>query len=416
MTHPFFFTWTAQKDARPLAITGGKGAFFHTDDGAAWLDLGALSYQANLGHGHPKVIEAIRDQASRLALTLPSAVYPEKTRLSERLLELAPEGFGKVFFTLGGAEANENALKMARLYTGRFKAVSRYRSYHGATMGAVSLSGDWRRPPVEPGLPGVTHVLDCHCDACPFGHTLASCHTECATQFHDVLGREGNVGAVFLEPVPGANGVLVPPKTYWPTVREACDAHGALLVDDEVLTGFGRTGRWLAVEHFDTTPDLITMAKGLTAGYATLGAVLVHDRVAEHFDEAPLVAGLTGYAHPIAVAAALATLEAYDEEGLIERGAALEAPLRDGLMRVSEVAGDRGGAVRALGALAAVDLDLDEATWHRLAEGLARRHLFVHLYPRTGLLILSPPLVITDDELAEGLDGLVAAVTDAVSG
>ncbi|HEY8428706.1 MAG TPA: aminotransferase class III-fold pyridoxal phosphate-dependent enzyme, partial [Sandaracinaceae bacterium] len=216
MSEPFFFTWTAQRGAKGIEIVGGRGAWFDTADGGRWLDFGSLIYHANLGHGHPRMIAAVKAQAERLCLTMPSAVYPEKRALAERLLAIAGPAYGKVFFTLGGAEANENAIKIARLVTGRYKVLSRYRSYHGASMGALALTGDYRRPPLEPAMVGAVKALDCYCDRCPFGKSLATCARECATSLGDVLALEGNVAAVFLEPVPGANGVLVPPDDYWP--------------------------------------------------------------------------------------------------------------------------------------------------------------------------------------------------------
>jgi hypothetical protein len=230
-----------------------------------------------------------------------------------------------VFFTLSGAEANENAIKIARMVTGRLKMVSRYRSYHGASLGALTLTGDWRRVPLEPGIPGVVHVPDCYCDRCPFGKTLATCQRECATHIGSVLRLEGagTVAGVILEPVPGANGALVPPPEYWPIVRAATEADGALLIADEVLTGFGRTGTAFGFQHWGVTPDLITVAKGLASGYATIGAVIVHDRVARHFDDHVLACGLTYYAHPLACAAAVETLKVYEDEQLFARSAAL---------------------------------------------------------------------------------------------
>lgn len=406
-SYPFFFTWTEQRRAEPVHLVGGRGAYFETGDGARWLDLGSFSYQANLGHGHPRMIAAIRDQAERLCLSMPDAVYPAKLELAERLLALAPPGFSRVFFTLGGAEAIENATKIARLVTGRYKLVSRYRSYHGATMGALSLSGDWRRPAVEPGIPGVIHAMDCYCDRCPFGKTVSSCQRECARHIGDVLALEGprSVAAVVLEPVVGANGVLVPPPEYWPMVREACDRHGTLLIADEVLTGFGRTGRCFAVEHFGVTPDMICVAKGLTGGYAPLGAVLVHDRIAKHFDEHVLACGLTFYAHPLGCAAGVEALKVYADEKLFERAAALGpvllAALRDEIAR--SVGAAAGVPVRGLGLLAALELDLPQAGWRALADGLQQRKVFVHMYPGRGTLVFAPPLCIEESTLREGV-------------
>lgn len=410
---PFFFTWSAQNTARSLELTGGLGARFTTPEGE-WLDLGSLIYQANLGHGHPRMIEAVVRQARELCLTLPNAVFPAKVELAQRLLELAPPGFDRVFFTLGGAEANENALKIARMVTGRHKLLSRYRSYHGATMGALTLSGDYRRPPLEPGLVGVVHALDCYCDRCPFGQKPASCSLECAAHIEDILELDGpgSFAAVFLEPIPGANGVLVPPPGYWQRVRQACDRHGTLLVADEVLTGFGRTGRWLGIDHEGVVPDMITLSKALTGGYATLGAVLVHERVSAHFDERVLLAGLTGYAHPVSCAVALEALNVYRDEQLIERAAALEKPLLDRLAS----AGERLAcvtAVRGRGLLAALELDLAAEAFGRLKQELLERRIHLHVRPSDRCVIFAPPLCIGEEDLDWGLsqvEGVLAAL------
>ena len=361
---PYFLTWSKQRDARPVAIVGGEGACFDVKaDGGSidrWLDLGALSYQANLGHSCRRVVDAIKAQADALLLTLPSGSFPAKEELARALLERAPPGFTKVFFTLGGAEANENALKMARLVTGRHKLVSRYRSYHGATMGALSLSGDHRRAPLEPGLAGVVHVLDCFESRLPGGGESleggGSAESLAAT-----LRLEGpkSVAAVFLEPVPGANGVLVPPRDYWRDVRAACDEEGALLVADCVLDGFGRLGdAWFGFEPFGVVPDLITISKGLTGGYAPLGAVLVSERVASHFDDHVLHAGLTFYGHPLGVAAALAAIRVYEDDALLARAAQLGARLAAGVASIQDARPQRVVKTRAMGALAALELAL----------------------------------------------------------
>lgn len=414
MSEPFFFTWSAQRGAKGLEITGGEGAWFDTPEGR-WLDLGSLIYHANLGHGHPRMIAAVKAQADRLCLTMPSAVYPEKRALAERLLRIAGPGFGKVFFTLGGAEANENAIKIARMVTGRYKVLSRYRSYHGASMGALSLTGDYRRPPLEPAMVGAVKALDCYCDRCPFGKEVSSCARECATSLGDVLALEGNVGAVFLEPVPGANGVLVPPDDYWPRVRAACDANGALLVADEVLCGFGRTGRWLGHQRWGATPDLITVSKGLTGGYGVLGAVIVHERVARFFDEHTLLAGLTHYAHPLGIAAALEALAVYEDEGLVERAEALGPRLLSMLESVRA----RHACVRftrGLGLLAALELELDDAALARLGQALSRRRVHAHLRKRERTLVLAPPLCIAEEDLALGARLVEEAIAEAAAG
>jgi taurine---2-oxoglutarate transaminase len=415
--YPFFFTWTAQSAAKPFELTGGEGAWFTTADGSRWLDLGALSYQVNAGHGQRRIVDAIKRQADELCLSAPNAVFPAKTELARRLLAMAGPGFSKVFFTLGGAEANENALKIARQVTGRLKLVSRYRSYHGASMGALTLTGDWRRPPLEPGIPGVVHVQDCYCDRCPFGQRVETCKRECATNIGSTMQLEGarSVAAVILEPVPGANGVLVPPPEYWPLVRAACDAEGALLIADEVLTGFGRTGKPFGFQHWDVVPDLITVAKGLASGYATIGAVIVHERVARHFDSNVLACGLTYYAHPTACAAALATLEVYDADGMYANAARLGPVLRRELDAIAARVSVRS-FVRSLGLLGALELEAPADAWTQLGAELGRRKLSLHLDPRRGTAIFAPPLCITEDELVRGMRSFGDAAVAAFGG
>ncbi|NOY94438.1 MAG: aminotransferase class III-fold pyridoxal phosphate-dependent enzyme [Deltaproteobacteria bacterium] len=404
---PYFFTWSAQRGTTGIELSGGEGVYFDTVDKGRFLDMGSLTYQAALGHGHARMIEAVRAQASRLCISTPNAVYPEKEALARELLAHAPAGFDKVFFTLGGSDANENALKMARLFTGRHKVVSRYRSYHGATLGAVSVGGDWRRPLVEPGLPGVVHVLDLDERSGRAGKT----------DIPRVLELEGRVGAVMLEPVVGHNGVLIPEPDYYARVREACDAHGALLIADEVLVGFGRTGRFFGLEHWKDAsgerlvPDMITCGKAITAGYGTLGAVLVHERVSAHFEDHVLAAGLTHYAHPLGVAAALEALRIYDEEKLPERAASMAPQLASALELIVD-AQPRVTSYRAIGLFGGVDLELDRPGFTRLAEALERRRVYAHLNAGNGTLIVSPPLIISEDELADGMNRVAEAIDE----
>ncbi|MCG8425553.1 MAG: aminotransferase class III-fold pyridoxal phosphate-dependent enzyme [Proteobacteria bacterium] len=413
--YPFFFTWTEQRRAAPLDITGGRGVHLIDRDGEQWLDLGSLSYQANLGYGHREVVAAIKRQAEAMCLAMPTAVFPAKLELARRLLELAPPGFSRVFFTLGGAEAIENALKMARMVTGRHKLIARYRSYHGATMGALSLSGDWRRILAEPGLPGVVRALDCHCDHCPFGRVVTECGRECASHIGDLMALEGpnTVAAVVLESVVGANGVLVPPPEYWPMVRDACDRHGVLLIADEVLTGFGRTGRWFGFQHWEAVPDMIVLAKGLTGGYAPLGAVLVNDRVAGHFDENILACGLTSYAHPLGCAAALAAIEAYQSEELVARARTLGPVLRAELDAVRAANPARITHVRSIGLLAAMEVDAPHEVWAELSAGLVQSKILLHVYPRRGLLVFAPPLCIEESLLRQAVRTVAEIVNRA---
>ena len=422
MDYPFFFTWTAQNAARPVELTGGEGAWFTTADGARWLDLGSMTWNATLGHGHPRMRRALAAAAERGLLAYPTSVFPDKVRAGELLAEVAPPGLTKSFICLSGAEANENAVKMARLVTGRSKVVARTRSYHGATLAMLSLSGDPRREKFEPGLPGVVRMADPYCFRCPFGKEPATCAHECAQDLESALSREGpeTVAAVILEGVVGANGVFVPPPGYWKKIRAICDRHGVLLIADEVLSGFGRTGRWFAVDHEGVAPDLLTVAKGLTGGYAPGGAVVVNERVARHFDDEVLWCGLTSYAHPLVCAAIVAAIETIRDERLVERAAELGQWLGP---RLAEFARSRPyiAEVRGVGLLWAFELcppgsprqPAPPAAMARLAAALRAHHL--HMHKRENLLYLAPPLVIESALLDQALDELGAAMDQAFS-
>jgi taurine---2-oxoglutarate transaminase len=399
------FTWTAQRDAAPMEIVSGAGARFRTADGADWLDFGSMVWNASLGHGHAGMKKALVAAAERGLVALPSSVFPDKARAAELLLEVAPAGMrgGKVFLCLSGAEANENAVKMARLVTGRRKIIYRNRSYHGATLAMLSLSGDPRRAPFEPGLPGGVEWTD------PYSADAG------AGDLERVLAREDpkTVAAVLLEGIVGANGVYVPPTGYWTRVREVCDRHGVLLVADEVLSGFGRTGRWFAIDHDGVSPDLLTCAKGLTAGYAPGGATVVSPAIARHFDDHVLSCGLTAYAHPLTCAAIVAAIEAYRQEDLVSRAEALGGTLELQLRTLAETR-PFVREVRGVGLLWALELDATPARMKQVAEQLRARHL--HLHKRDNMVFVAPPLVIEEADLKAGVKTLAAALDAAWSG
>jgi len=421
-----FYTWSAQASAVPLEIVGGEGARFVTADGGKWWDLGSMTWNAGLGHGHPRMRQALGEAAARGLLVTPTAAFAAKARAGELLAEVTPPGLEKTFFCLSGTEANENAVKIARLFTGRKKIVARTRSYHGASLAMLSLSGDPRRAPFEPGLPGVVRMGDPYCFRCPFGKEPTSCAHECAEDLETALEREGpeTVAAVILEGIVGANGVFVPPPGYWRKIRAICDRHGVLLIADEVLSGFGRTGRWFAVDHDGVTPDLLTMAKGLTGGYVPGGAVIVTERIARHFDDHVLVCGLTSYAHPLVCEAVVATIETIRDEGLVERSAALGRFLH---LRLRDFARARPtiSEVRGIGLLWAFELcvpgpagsrskePMPAVTMAKLAAILRRNRL--HMHKRDNLLYLAPPLVIAEAELEEALGDLGRALEEAFS-
>jgi taurine--2-oxoglutarate transaminase len=412
-----FFTWVAQRDAHPMQIAGGSGARFVTADGAEWLDFGSMVWNANLGHGHPAMRRALVAAAERAALVMPSSIFPEKADATRRLLEIAPAGMadqdgpGKVFFCLSGAEANENAIKMARLYTGRRRIVYRSRSYHGATLGMLSFSGDPRRAPFDPGLP----------DGVPFDDPYSALPHP--ADLEALFRREGaaTIAAVLLEGVVGANGVFVPPRGYFRRVRQICDDAGVLFIADEVLSGFGRTGRWFAVDHDGVAPDLLTCAKGLTGGYAPAGAVLASAKVARFFDDHVLSCGLTAYGHPLSCAAISAAIAAYRDGDLIARAAALGEKLGAALMALG---GRRSFVreVRGIGLLWAIELcepgDGDPGSWpaasgarmKQLPAALAARRLHVH--KRDNMVFVAPPLVVSEAELDDGVERLESALVE----
>lgn len=426
-----FYTWTAQNVARPVSIRGGQGAWFFDHAGERWLDLESQVFNCNVGHGNRRIAEAIAAQALELACAHPAAVFPAKADLGEKLAAIAPGDIDRFFLCLSGSEANENAYKIARLLTGRTKVVARRRSYHGATMGATSLTGDQRRLAVEPGLWGVLRMEDPYCYRCPYGLKPESCGTLCATSLEHLLQMEGpeTVAAVFVEGVTGANGGFVPPDDYWPKIREICDRYGVLLVADEVFSGFGRTGRWFAVDHWGVVPDLITMAKGISGGYAPLGAVGLRRSLAERFDHSVLWAGLTNYAHPIACAAASAAIDVYRDEGLLENATALEPVLREGLAALAArhpIIGD----ARCIGLFGTLELVADRATraelvpyrgkpaadnpLARLPGALHARR--VHALVRGNCLFITPPLCIDAADLRLGLALIDEALTEATAG
>ena len=415
-----FFSWSVQNEVNPIPIAGGQGLTYWDADGRRYLDFSSQLMSLNIGYQHPRVVAAIQDQAARLCAAHPAAAHEPKGVLAQRIAAVTPGDLNKVFFTLGGAEANENAVKFARQYTGRQKILARYVSYHGATYGAVTLSGDYRRPPVEPGIPGVIHCFDPYCYRCVFGYTPDICHRECITHIEQMIQYENpdTVAALIMEGLTGSNGILVPPDDYWPRLREITRKYGILLISDEVMSGFGRTGRWFAVDHWDVVPDIMTIAKGLTAGYLPLGAVVVSDAIARHFDDRMLYMGLTYTGHPLSCAAGIATLQVYHDEGLIENSRRLGEVLA-GELRAMQARLPCVGDVRALGLFSALELVSDRGTRAPLeAERMGRikaRLLADGLttFVNKNMVFACPPLCITQDELQAGLGIIERAIAAA---
>jgi len=403
------FEWTAQETLDPLPVAKAKGCYFWTPDGKRYLDFNSQLMCVNIGHADDRVVRAIAEQAAVLPYVNPALATEPRARLGAKLAEIAPGDIDVFFFTNGGAEATENAFKIARAFTGRQKILARYRSYHGATGAAINATGDprrWSQPPMA----GIVHVLDPYHGIErgwePVERALAS--------LEEVIQLEGpqTIAAFILESVVGTNGILVPPDGYMQGVRALCDTYGILMICDEVMSGFGRTGAWFAIDHWHVVPDIITMAKGLTSAYVPLGAVGMRQQIADHFQKTPFPSGLTYGSHPLACAAALATIAVMEEDGLVERaretGLLMADLLKDLASRHPSV-----GAVRSLGLFGAVELVRNRQTMEPMApfngtspEMTALATFFrdegLYTLVRWNYFFTNPPLPITEAELREG--------------
>jgi taurine--2-oxoglutarate transaminase len=406
------YEWSAQAAVDPIPVAGARGCWFWTPDGKRFLDFNSQLMCVNIGHGDPRVVRAIQEQAATLAYANPFMATEARARLGERLAKICPGDIDVFFFTNGGAEANENAIKLARMFTGRHKILARYRSYHGATAGSIMLTGDPRRWAAEPGMPGVVHFLD------PYHGVQRGWDgvDRALADLAEVIQLEGphTIAALVLEPVTGTNGVLVPPDGYLQGVRDLCTKHGILMVADEVMSGFGRTGEWFAVNHWNVVPDLMTMAKGLTSAYVPLGAVGMRRSIAEHFKEKVFYGGLTYNSHPLACATALATLSVYEEDDLIANARRRGVLMRE-LLGDLERRHDIVGATRSLGVFGIVELVKDKTSMEPLAPfngtspqmqalGKFFRQEGLYTFVRWNTFFTNPPLCITEEELRHGFD------------
>lgn len=414
-----FFSWKPQNAVtNPIVMSHGKGSYFWDVDGKKYIDFSSQLMNMNVGHGHPKIIEAIKTQTEKMAFCYPGLASEIKGQAAARLAEITPGDLSKVLFTLGGAEAIENSIKIARQYTGRHKIVTRYRSYHGATLGAATAGGDPRRLANEPGISGIVRVHDPYAYRCPFGYAPEGnlqVYIDHVIQTIEFEGPE-NVAAILMESITGSSGLIIPPQGYWQALRNYADKHGILLIADEVMSGFGRTGKWFGIEHYDVVPDIMTLAKGLTCGYVPLGAVIVRDHIAKHFDTNPLVCGLTYSGHPVGCAAAIAAIDVYEEEGLIERSRVMGDKMAAGLAHLKETHRCVGD-VRSVGLFGVIECVKDRDTrepmapWNAKASEMGAmgeiaarlREQGLHTFVRWNWIFTVPPLCITDAELQEGL-------------
>ena len=413
-----FHSWSAQRSLAPLAIVGGSGTEVWDADGRHYLDFSSQLVNVNIGHQHPRVVEAIQKQAAQLTTIAPAHANATRARAAELILDRAPAGFAKVFFTNGGADANENAIRMARLFTGRDKVISTYRSYHGNTGAAIAATGDWRRVPNEFAR-GHVHVFGPYLYRSEFWATTPEQESERALRHLErTIQAEGpeSVAAILLETIPGTAGVLVPPPGYLPGVREIADRYGIMLILDEVMAGFARSGEWFAFDAFDVTPDLITFAKGVNSGYVPLGGVIISELIAHAFDDRVFPGGLTYSGHPLAAASAIATIEAMADEGIVENAARMGTDVLG--PRLHEMAAHHAvvGEVRGRGVFWAVELVADTETREPLgAEGMAalKKDLLdngVLGFFAENRLHVVPPAVVTETDLDRGLGVIDAAL------
>jgi taurine--2-oxoglutarate transaminase len=404
------FEWSAQSKVDPIPVARARGIHFWTPEGRRFIDFNSQLMCVNIGHGDERVVRAIQDQAAVLPYASPLMATEPRARLGQKLAEICPGDIDVFFFTNGGAEANENAVKLARWVTGRQKILARYRSYHGATAGSITLTGDPRRWAAEPGIPGVVHVLDPY-HGIERGWDSAD---QSLAMLEEVIQLEGpgTIAAFILETVTGTNGVLVPPDGYLEGVRELCTRYGILMICDEVMSGFGRTGEWFAVDHWSVVPDLLTMAKGLTSAYVQLGAVGMRRGIADQFKDRVFSGGLTYNSHPLACAAALATIQVYEDDGLIENARAMGVVMAD-LLADLQRRHPSVGAVRSIGLFGIVELVRDRLTREPLAPfngsspemaalGAFLREEGLYTLVRWNSFYTNPPLCINEAELREG--------------
>jgi taurine--2-oxoglutarate transaminase len=415
-----FHSWSAQAAIDPLPIARAQGSYFWDYTGKRYLDFSSQLVNVNIGYQHPKVVAAIQEQAARLCTIQPAFANDARSEAARLITDVAPKGLDAVFFTNGGAEANENAMRMARLQTGRHKVLATYRSYHGATAGSITLTGDPRRWPSEPGQPGIVHFWGPYPYRSAFHSTSEEEERDRAlAHLRDTLMVEGphTVAAIILETVVGTNGILVPPDGYLEGVRAICDEFGIVFIADEVMSGFGRCGEWFAVDHWGVRPDLITFAKGVNSGYVPLGGVIISREIAATFADRPFPGGLTYSGHPLACASAVASINAFHEEGIVENARRLGEEVIGPRLREIAERHPSVGDVRGLGVFWGVELVKDRSTREPLvpfnASGAAAAPMgafaaackerglwpFVH-FNRTHVV---PPCTTTDDEALEGL-------------
>jgi len=408
-------TWRYQKNWKPLHVVDAEGCYFTDSTGKKYLDLSSQLMCVSLGHKNQAIIKSIEEQAKKLAYASPGFATDVRAELSKLLLEVLPKGLEKFYFSTSGTEANEAAIKIARMYTGKYKIISRYNSYHGSTAASIAATGDPRRWAVEPSgkIEGVIFAPECNCYRCPLQHDYPDCHLACVEYIEHMIKNEGNVAAIIIEPVVGTNGILIPPDDYLPRLRQICDDNNVLLIADEVMSGWGRTGKWFAVDHWNVVPDILTTAKGITSAYVPLGLTATTMKIADYFNDHYFSHGHTYEAHPLTLAPAIAAINELKKHELINRSKEMGEYL---LTRLNELKEKHPsvGDVRVIGLFAALEIVKDRKTKEpfntkidkvsgnpmlvdKIAAELMKKGIFMQAW--ISHFIIAPPLIITKEEI-----------------
>ncbi|MBC7863122.1 MAG: aminotransferase class III-fold pyridoxal phosphate-dependent enzyme [Bacteroidia bacterium] len=424
------FSWSKQAGLNPIVVERAEGVYLYDYDGKRYIDFSSQLMNVNIGHGNKKVTDAVVEQMNKVSYVYPGMITKVRGELGKKLAEISPGNLTKSFFTLGGAEAIENAIKVARVYSGRHKIITQYQSFHGASYGAFSENGDPRKHAVDSqAAPNFIHVENPYFYRCPWNSkTLEECAENCAAHVERIIKYENpeSIAAILLEGESGSSGCIKYPPTYWKKIKALCDKYGILLIVDEVMSGFGRTGKMFAIEHHGVEPDMMTIAKGLTAGYLPLGALVVSEKISKYFDDKPLPLGLTYSAHPVSCASALAVLKIYEDERLVERAAEMgkyvDLRMEEMKMKHSSI-----GDFRNTGLLGCIELVKNRTTKEPMAPWNAKpsemevmnkvaakiRELGMFTFVRWNWIFIAPPLTITKEQIDEGLEIISEAISIA---
>ena len=423
------FSWSKQKGIDPICVQRAVGVYLYDYDGKRYLDFSSGLMNVNIGHGDQRVTDAVVKQMQLVSYVTPSCATQVRGELGKKLAEICPGNLNKAFFTLCGASSIENAMKLARLYTGRHKIITRYRAFHGATYGAMTAGGDPRKLPADSQqVPNIVHVEDAFCYRCPWNKEPHSCKLECISHIERVIEFEGpqNIAAILMEGESGTSGCIKYPKNYWKRLREICDQHGILLIADEVMSGFGRTGKWFGFENHGVIPDMVCMAKGITSGYLPFGCLMVTDAIAAKYDNDPLMLGLTYSAHATACAAALEVIKIYESDHLIENAAKMGAYVNkcvEDLKKIHPSIGD----FRNTGLLGCIEVVKNRETKEPMAPynapasamkvmnqvGAKLKELGMYTFVRWNYIFIAPPLTVTEEQIDEGMAMISEALTIA---